>query len=419
MTSGDAILVLADDVTICAVSDLHPDVRGRLDDCEGAYVVSRPRSRSGSLVLDPAAAALATRFREPQSMIAAVIALSEQTGSEPHAVLEAAFPVFDRLIRGGMLVGADSDARGTVAASLAAGDRVGGCHVRYAVQIVEDVEVYQAATDDGRRVALKIARPDAPPATGGLLVREAAVLRALAGRVGPRLEQAGEHDGRPYLASAWHDGVDAAEASARLRAIGDRRAHRELRALTLAIVEAYARLHAAGVLHGDVHPRNVLVGAGSTVSLLDFGLARRLGEPATALPRRGVGFYFEPEYARARVSGRAPPAVTARGEQYAVGALIYRLLAGTHYVDFRLDDGLWQQIAELAPVPLQRRGLPSWSAGDRVLGRALAKDPAERFATLAAFERELRRACEDDRGRGHASAWRIPRTACCTRCSGA
>jgi serine/threonine-protein kinase len=272
------------------------------------------------------------------------------------------------------------------------------------VQIVEDVEVYQAAMDDGRVVALKIARPSASPATGALLAREAAILRALGGHVAPRLEHDGEHQRRRYLASAWHDGVDAGEASARLRAIGDRRAQRELRAMTLAVVDGYAHLHASGVLHGDVHPRNVVAGGGSSVTLLDFGLARHLGEPRASVPRRGVGFYFEPEYARARAAGIVAPTVTERGEQYAVGALIYFLLAGTHYVDFRLDDALWQQIAELAPIPFERRGLPSWRAGERVLGRALAKDPDERFATMADFARELRRACEDDRARAHASS---------------
>ncbi|MDQ6740487.1 MAG: hypothetical protein M3021_09025 [Actinomycetota bacterium] len=193
--------------------------------------------------------------------------------------------------------------------------------------------------------------------------------------------------------STWCDGLDVAEAAARLRAEPGPSALRELRALCEAVIGAYARLHGCRVVHGDVHPRNLIVGPDGRVTLLDFGLAHALDSPSLPPPRQGVGFYFEPEYARARISGGSAVPATKRGEQYSVAALVYLLLTGRHYIEFYLDARLWRQIAETAPLPFARHAVSAWTAGEEVLATALRKEPDDRFPDLDVFHTKFRQAC--------------------------
>lgn len=221
--------------------------------------------------------------------------------------------------------------------------------------------------------------------------REAAILRGLAGSIGPALLDEGVWENRRYLLLEWCDGVDAASAAASLRRDPAEDAPRQLFDLCRQILRAYSRLHDQGVVHSDIHPRNILVNADNHVRILDFGLARdehvtgALAEP----PRGGVGFFFEPEYAAAVLEGRAPPPASRLGEQYALAALLYSLLADAQYVDFSLTkEGMMRQIADAPPVPFAERGIV-WPDAEAVLARALSKRPSDRFASVTAFADEL------------------------------
>ena len=203
-----------------------------------------------------------------------------------------------------------------------------------------------------------------------LFRNELAILRHLDGSgIAPRPIDAGVHGKRPYLILEWLDGVNALAAAASRR--HDRTA---LLDLCARIADAYATLHARGVLHGDVHPRNIVV-AGDRVVLLDFGVARLVDEPPR-VGRAGVPFFFEPEHEL--------PSSPA-GEQYALAALLYLLIAGRHYLDFRLDrEELERQIETDSPA-----ALVDWPEAERILFRALEKDPARRYASIADMAREL------------------------------
>ena len=80
----------------------------------------------------------------------------------------------------------------------------------------------------------------------------------------------------------WRDGTDAATAAAPLRSASRKE---ELRALCQQVLDAYAELHAVGVLHGDVHPRNLIVGRNGDVTIVDFGITVR---PVLAALREAV-----------------------------------------------------------------------------------------------------------------------------------
>jgi eukaryotic-like serine/threonine-protein kinase len=408
MTITDPLL-LPPDVLLVPVAELPEEVRRQLTYDEGDYAVTRPRARTPSRIVDAQAVELLREFGSPRTIVEAVLRFARAQGASPEATLDDAYPLLERLIAAGFLVAEGADDASGIRPSLAPGEHAGCWEVVEAVQVLDDTELYQA-TDGERYAALKIERPGGPrPAAVAAFAREAAVLAALAAApdssafpFAPRLLEAGEHAGRSFLAIGWCAGVDAETAAREAAHDGESPATRAtLLALCRGIAGAYVRLHERGFVHGDVHPRNVLVGADGAVRLIDFGLsvpgpgaAAGSSHGIAGAHRGGVGFFFEPEYAAA-CAGEGPgvtavPPASPAGEQYAVGALLYYLVTGAHYRDFSLErEAMFRQIAAEPPLPFVERGVAPWPELETVLARALAKDPAARFPSLAALESAL------------------------------
>ena len=386
-------LVLPPDVLLVPARDLPSSVREQVRADDGDFALTRPRARTTSRIVDAQSAALLAHFREPRTIIDAVLAYSRDERADPETMLDDAYPMLERLVHARLLVSpADASTHGDPV--LALGARFAGCEILDCVQAIEDTELYRVRTADGTLGALKLARADADRHVRAAFAREAVVLRALDGSIAPTLLGEGVHDDRPYLLMSWVDGQDAAHAAAMRRRQPPSERHDTLLALARAVATAYATLHASGVVHGDVHARNALVAADGTVRLIDFGLARRTADTTAherPAPRGGVAFFFEPEYARAVARGRRPPAATALGEQYAVASLLYHLVTGTYYAEFSLEQHeMLRQIAEAPPCAFSRWGVAPAPALEAVLARALDKDPAGRFPDMAAFAAALR-----------------------------
>jgi eukaryotic-like serine/threonine-protein kinase len=379
-------VVLSPAALLVPVAELAEDVRSRFEHAEGDFALTHPRLRAPSRILNARSAELLERFRSPRRIVDVVLEYSRLQGADPETTLNEAYPLLQGLFESGFLVAEGTPEAEGIFASLLPGEAIGGFEVRECVQELEDTDLYQAWGPEGA-VALKIERTPRDW-TSVRFAWEAAVLEQLQGNPAPRLLRTGEAEGRRWLALEWCPGVDAAAAAGELRRCGPS-GRRALLALCRAIGSAYVRLHARGVLHGDVHPRNVLVAGDGTVRLVDFGHAR-WDEAPTALHRpgrAGIAFFFEPEYAAASLAGRPLPEASAVGEQYAVAALLYFLIAGAHYRDFQLDrEAMLRQIAAEPPLPFAERGAQPWPEVEAVLERALAKPPGGRFPSLAALE---------------------------------
>jgi predicted Ser/Thr protein kinase len=382
-------LVLPDGVVLVPVETLPDAVRAQLSWQAGDWAISRPGLRTPSRLLDASSAELVRSFSEPITIVEAVVRYTRSRREDAERALEEAFPLLQRLWLESFLAEAGSESAERIHASLGPGELAGGdggWEIVSCIQMLADSELYLVRGRSGRkttRAALKIERR--PAATGKRLEREAAILSQLAGSPAgaPRLLDAGEHEGRRYLACEWCAGVDAATAAGELRQRGGA-GRAELLALLRAVLGAFASLHARGVVHGDVHPRNVLVSATGGVHLIDFGLAASAAVPGAAPERGGVGFFFEPEFAAAGLGGVAPPQATSAGEQYALGALLYLMASGEHYLDFSLErERMLRQIVEQPPLPFSARGVEPWPELESLLARALAKESSERFASLS------------------------------------
>jgi serine/threonine-protein kinase len=239
-----------------------------------------------------------------------------------------------------------------------------------------------------RRVALKLLHRGA--AGGAWLKREGQALGRLAHPNVVAVHEIGEHEGRVFLAMELVEGL-----TLRAWLASTPRAFAEVCGMFVQAGKGLAAAHAAGLVHRDFKPDNVLVGADGRARVADFGIAALAGagsllaepegdapgSPERLLTQRGalVGTpaFMAPELLRME---RATPA----SDQWAFCVALYKAAYGA--APFPADDlpSLLKAVAEDPPAPPPRReDVPAWLAP--IVLRGLAKDPAARFSSMDAF----------------------------------
>jgi len=244
--------------------------------------------------------------------------------------------------------------------------------------------VYRARHDgDGRTVALKVLR-DELAADDDFRRRLAHEARAAAGVEHPNLApvlEAGEADGRLYLAVRYVDGPSLAE---RLLAGGPLPTGEVVRVGADACAGLDA-LHGRGIVHRDVKTANILLAPDGTAVLGDFGLAKHRAWTVLTRPGQVLGTlgYLAPELIRGE------PA-SPLSDLYALGCVLYQCLSGT--LPFAGRGVLRMGMAHLEEAPgdpgAGRADVPpalSWT-----VRQVLAKDPGQRPPSAAALRRMLR-----------------------------
>ncbi len=179
---------------------------------------------------------------------------------------------------------------------------------------------------------------------------------------------AGEEQDRLYLAMRYVDGDDLRTLLRREGPLAPERAAR----LVDQVASALDAAHAHGIVHRDVKPANILLGAGDHAYLTDFGLTKNVHSASgTTRPGGWVGTmgYVAPEQIRGE-------RVDARADVYALGCVLYHALTGEPPHQNDSDEAtLWAHLN--APPPELPAGVPEAFAP--VVARALAKDPEDRF----------------------------------------
>jgi len=387
--SIDGLLLLPEDVRMVPVRQLSHELRARIDACDDDYTVTRSHSRVASSLVDRQSAELLANFRKPVRIVDAILAYASRLGCDPQQTLDAAYPLLSRLYRMRLLVPAGGGQAGAIQGELQAGDTVGDYRLVRRVQMLDDNEVFLACDGAGRHVALKFYRK-AVARTVQRLEREAMLLERAPRARAPALCGLLSVGSGMALVTEWIAGADALGAAAAFQGRGGQRNERALLSLCIEIAAAFADLHEAGLLHGDVHPRNILVERSGSVRLIDFGFAREICALSADDARGGVPFYFDPEYAAALLR-QHPTVRTVAGEQYAIAALLYQVWTGLHYLDWSLErEQTLRQIVEDDPVGFEARRVPAWPALEQVLRRALDKNAQHRFADLRSLTDALK-----------------------------
>jgi serine/threonine-protein kinase len=382
---------LADGVVIKPVATLRSDIRERIDCDDGDCIVTIPGGRARSLMVDAELGAFLAGFAIASSVADAVAGAAERTGAEAADMLHAVQPTLRRMRDNGFLVSAERARQGLPSA--APGTSFDGLHVMASCQSLDDVAVLRCADALGRPVAVKLARRADAARVNAMLAHEYAVLRSIDTPAAPAALQSGVRDGCPYIAMRWCDGQDVLAAANALRAqagADQAAALAALRELAVRVLRAYEQLHAHEVVHGDIHPKNILVSDDGTVHIVDFGLATCPAKPRlpAAVERSGVPYFYEPAYAASVVAGSRAPAASQASDVYGLAALCYLILTGQHYLAFALDrDYFYRQIRHESMRPFAALGLPSWPAVEAALAAVLDAKTAHappRSAALAA-----------------------------------
>ena len=299
-------LVLPAGVELMPVETLPAATRALFTHSATDFVLTRAHARDPSRVVDASTAALLSRFRTPRTVADAVIDYSRTAGTDPESVLANAWPLITRLVDDRLLVSEDDAPDAGVEPRLAPGTRIDDWNVVRPVYALDDTEVYQVRDDAGRWYALKASRCRPESNLARWFDHEAAVLEQLDGTAGPRLRRRGTIGESPYLVLDWCAGSAVDVPAAEYRALPAEQRRAALLELGIAMLDVYARLHERGFVHGDIHPRNILVDRDNRIALLDFALAIRIGKDDAGVPRAGVPFYYEPELARALLDRKHP-----------------------------------------------------------------------------------------------------------------
>jgi len=240
-----------------------------------------------------------------------------------------------------------------------------------------------------RLVALKIldpARADEPAFRQRFFAESRAAAKVDDPHIIPVYE-ADEADGFLFIAMRFVHGGDLRKVLDREGALSPERTAEFISPVASALDAA----HAAGLVHRDVKPANILVdaraGRPDHVYLSDFGIAKAVvsGVTLTGPVFIGTADYAAPE----QIDGKT---VDGRTDQYALACVAYRLLTGA--LPFEREQAMAVMVAHLyAPAPslaARRPDLPG--AADKVLAKGMAKSPDQRYASCGEFADALREA---------------------------
>ena len=197
-----------------------------------------------------------------------------------------------------------------------------------------------------------------------------------------RLEHVGEQNGVYYMV------MDYVEGKSLRQVIDEQAPLAPLRAMEIGreVCRALEYAHAQGVIHRDIKPSNILISPDGRPVLTDFGIARGMEGDEPGLTSAGVPMgtpeYMSPEQVRGE-------ALDGRADLYALGVVLYEMCTGELPFTARSSNVVRRMQVERTPEPpsFYNPSLPP--ALDALILKALAKNPAERFASAAEMGRAL------------------------------
>jgi serine/threonine protein kinase/tetratricopeptide (TPR) repeat protein len=253
-------------------------------------------------------------------------------------------------------------------------------------------EVYLAEdTDLGRKVALKFLSEEleADEAARKRFVREARSAAALDHPYICQVHEAGEEDGKPYIAMEYVEGKTLKDML-----VSTPPSPEETIRIAIEVAEALELAHEKGLVHRDLKPANIMLARKGHAKVMDFGLAKRFsteeeaGEAitTTAITEQGapVGTvaYMSPE----QIKGLK---IDARSDIFSFGTVLYEMLAGIHPFKRNASTETLGAILSDDPPPLARYVPKATELLLHSVGKMLAKDPDQRYQSMHEIRTDL------------------------------
>ena len=194
----------------------------------------------------------------------------------------------------------------------------------------------------------------------------------------------GDHDGQLYIAMEYIDGDTLATL------IRDDAPFSAVRKLDIIdeVADGLGFAHQRGIIHRDIKPANLMMSRGGLVKVLDFGIARvahRESREIDAPTLIGTPAYMAPE----QLEGAE---VDARSDIYAVGLVMYEFFSGQRAFSGATTADVLQKVLDSQPVPIEDLVRDIDADLCKVIGRAMARQPADRYPDLQAMRKDLARA---------------------------
>ncbi len=259
------------------------------------------------------------------------------------------------------------------------------------VYLAEDLKL-------GRKVAIKILSEEFTTNRDRLqrFEQEASAASALNHPNILTIHEVGHDDGRHFIATEYIDGV-----TLRRKMSAEHHEIPEILDIAIQVASALEEAHAAGIIHRDIKPDNVMVRRNGYVKVLDFGLAKLTESSLDRTPLdedaatrvlvqtdagvvMGTSHYMSPEQARGKP-------VDSRSDIWSLGVVIYEMVAGRTPFEGETPTDVIVAITQKEPLPLIRFAPTVPAELDWIVTKALRKDRDERYQTIKELLTDLRR----------------------------
>jgi len=200
--------------------------------------------------------------------------------------------------------------------------------------------------------------------------------------------------GQPYIVMEYLEGETLEELLMREQRLSIEQAVR----ISEEVAAALAVAHRRGVIHRDLKPANIFLcqhdDRNDYVKVVDFGISKIIGSQNTLtgeLKILGTPWYLSPEHALGKTK-----TLDGRTDIFALGAIVYEMLAGRRAFDGELVATVVHDVAYTSPPVLSAQNEAVTPLLEQVILRALAKDPEDRYQAVDDFAADLRKAASGE-----------------------
>ncbi len=387
----DLIITPVEELPEKARKQLFPD--GKIP--EGRFGIQRKRVRAFPKIVNKDVVDVLKAFGEKSATYNEVLEHFVRTKSLNREEFDADLhKLFITLARSSFLV--EGAGIPPVQPSFSEGDRWLGYRIKQSIYCMVDSEIYKVEhIRTGELGALKIMQNRFPNKEmrehiARRLKHEFEVMLSIDHPNVVKLREHGIHQERTYGILDWVDGPPVRAYAHNSSAPPDRG---RLIDLAVQCLDALGAVHAVGYLHGDVHTGNFLV-RDDRVCLIDFGLARPIKvekSEESKYAEGGVITYQPPEYMRRVLDKKRGLWNSIAGEIYSSGVILFSLFTNRYPHRWKLyREDYMKSILNDAPLSFKECGAAPWPELERVLCRALSKNPGDRFASITEFLQALK-----------------------------